>query len=869
MAGLGFFAPETTPRRKVITPPSAGEPNCPYCGLHRTCKTPKMAVSGRGLKKCLIIAEAPGEEEDARGVQLIGKAGELLRKKLAERGCDLDRDFWKINTVNCRPPDNRKPSAHEAECCRPWVLKAIQELKPEFIWLMGTTALETFFGDRVKTEHLSITVLRHHCIPDKNTGAWVMPLFHPSFLLHKQDPNLEATFDLDIRWAVSCLRRKPPTFPQFETMVSPLTEINNVAEALKKVLDSSPCNITIDFETTGRKPYREGHKILSIGIGTSISHAFSFPYQYPHWKTHEFKIIKGLFTKILLDHHIRKIAHNIKFENRWSRVILGVSPLGWMWDTMNVQHILDTRRFQTNLKLQAFLRWGQDDYEGDLKKLKKADKGEEFNNLHRASIKKLLIYNGMDCLLEYKLFEDQQREIARQDGPARFYAEVFHEGNLALADMEDEGIPVDEQYYINEDIRLKGILDELEKNLYESREARLFQSSTGKRIGLDSTKDLRHLFFTLLEEQSVKSTPGGGQSVDEETLYRLKSPFAKNLLEYRKYNKIKNTYMAQFMREICNGKIHPFFDLNIAETGRGNSSHPNFQNIPVREEVAKKSVRQGIIPRPGEELLETDYKAIEVRIMACYSLDPELIRYIEDPTTDMHRDQACEIFFLPPDRITKALRHASKNGFVFPEFYGDWFKACARYIWDMIQEEKLADQTPVLTHLRNNGIRRFDDFVSHMQSVESRFWCRFSATKQWRDDTIDLYRRKGFVPTYFGFRRNGYLSNNQICNSPIQGTAFFCLLWSCIRLNEIRKREGWRSVFIGQIHDSLLSSVHPEERDHIIRIIQRVMCEDIRQEHKWIIVPLEVEFSSSGIDGNWASKTEVDVRDVFCGRTRR
>ncbi|KKL05637.1 hypothetical protein LCGC14_2604030, partial [marine sediment metagenome] len=80
-------------------------------------------------------------------------------------------------------------------------------------------------------------------------------------------------------------------------------------------------------------------------------------------------------------------------------------------------------------------------------------------------------------------------------------------------------------------------------------------------------------------------------------------------------------------------------------------------------------------------LLEVDYSGLEVRIAACYHQDPNMLKYINNPASDMHGDMAKQIFKLPKldKAITehKVLRDAAKNGFVFPEFYGDYYKNCA------------------------------------------------------------------------------------------------------------------------------------------------------------------------------------------------
>ena len=73
-----------------------------------------MPVTGEGRLKILILAEAPGEQEDAQNTQLIGPAGQVLRKTLAGFGVDLDRDCRKTNAVRCRPPGNRRPTGRRS-----------------------------------------------------------------------------------------------------------------------------------------------------------------------------------------------------------------------------------------------------------------------------------------------------------------------------------------------------------------------------------------------------------------------------------------------------------------------------------------------------------------------------------------------------------------------------------------------------------------------------------------------------------------------------------------------------------------------------------------------------------------------------------
>jgi DNA polymerase-1 len=834
--------------------------NCVKCGLYKNkeLKSPFMKYSGEGRKKILILAEAPGAVEDAKGTQLVGEAGQLLRDKLTDVNIDLDFDCWKENAICCRPPKNRTPSRKEINCCRHRLAETIKKLKPDFIWVFGNVALEALLYDRFSAEAINISSWRGHCFPHKESGAWVIPMFHPSYLLQRQDPLLTRIFENDLKYAVSCLKRKRPIFSDDENKIMILKDHEDIIELLNTILEEKPIMV-YDYETSGLKPYKSGHKIYTIGVSfIGCEQAYSFPFQHSYWTYEEYEKIEKLWNRILRDKEIKKIAQNIKFEHIWTKVILGIDVESWHHDTMLATHILDSRRKITGLKIQAYLRWGVDDWAKEIKKYIEEDE-EGFNKLHLVELDKLLLYNGLDALYENKLYCEQTKELSRKKELKKIY-ELFHNGILSFADTEYDGILVDKNYYDSVEKEIEKDIQELYKKLANSDEAKKFETIIGRPVDIGkkddvkiATKDLSVLFYNVLGFKATKFTAKGNKpSIDEEALSEFDSDFARDLLKLRKLFKIRNTYLAQMKREICDSKIHPSFDLHIPETGRSSSSRPNLHNIPKREDIARDIVRKGIIPSLNNKLLEVDYKTIEVRIMACYTHDPVLIKYINDPTTDMHRDQAMTIFMLDENQVTEPIRQIGKNGFVFPEWYGDYYKACAKSCWKEGIILKTKDDILIKDHLSKYNVKSYVQFEEHMKQVEKAFWDLFCVTKEWRDYEIDFYGRHGYVDSFFGFRRNGYLRRNQICNAPIQGSAFHCLLWSYIKLNRIRKEEGWKSKIILQVHDNIVFDLDLTEEKHIKAIVEKVMCKDIVEEHPWLIVPLEVKMEESFANGSWA-----------------
>jgi DNA polymerase I-like protein with 3'-5' exonuclease and polymerase domains len=104
---------------------------------------------------------------------------------------------------------------------------------------------------------------------------------------------------------------------------------------------------------------------------------------------------------------------------------------------------------------------------------------------------------------------------------------------------------------------------------------------------------------------------------------------------------------------------------------------------------------------------------------------------------------------------------------------------------------------------------------------------------------------------YTGFICSGVMRKNEIVNYPIQGSAFHCLLKTFIKLDERMRKEKWNSHLIGQIHDSLVMDVDPNELDYIEGVLKQIVSEELPKEWPWIIVPLEIEVEVYGVDQPW------------------
>jgi len=406
--GEPFFWPESS--SPGYSPSKKGgrakTKTCLTCNLYKKCNSPKMEASGKGEKGILVIAEAPGAEEDRQGVQLVGKVGRDFEQRLANNGIDLHRDCRKINAINCRPPKNRTPKPDEIEACRWKVWKEIKDFKPKVILLLGTAAVHSFLGHRKPKNLGGITKWRGWQIPDRTVNAWVCPMFHPSFLNYSKDV-AAVLFDRDLKMALKMVKKKFPKSKDEEQYVQTTKDPGTVDTYLRSILHKGTSPISFDYETTGIKPHAEGHKIVTCAISEGPKHAFAFPVM---------KQNKRMLRKVLKNKKIKKIAQNLKFEHTWSDVRLNAGVRGWLWDTMLASHILDNRRGITGLKFQVYVNFGLLGYDDKIAMFMEDEENKEknhntFNRILEANIDDVLLYNGLDALLTYKLWRKQRKKI--------------------------------------------------------------------------------------------------------------------------------------------------------------------------------------------------------------------------------------------------------------------------------------------------------------------------------------------------------------------------------------------------------------------------------------------------------------------------
>lgn len=842
---------------------SSSAPKCLACPLNNKRRYQKLKVYGEGEHKILLIFNCPSEVESSTGRTGVGSQYFPVKEMLEEIGLSFSEDCWKIHAVNCYYKTTSNPDKM-IDCCAPYVESTIKELKPKLIIAFGGEASKAVLKNRFS---------------DCSAGRWRgIPLFVPEYNAHLMVTYDPAKFDhgmdgetyyevtqRDVQAAIQLLKQPPPV--QEEPFVEKITDYKELVSRLKYIRDNAEL-LVLDYETTGLKPNNAVHRIAANAITYTVGDEFfnvSYPISYKGWFTEKQEARVKELTAEILQTETPKVGHHLKFEEIWGHKILGVPTKNWIWCTMYCAHIIDERPKHCSLKTQAFIYFQSPPYEEELKKyLHSAGGGNEVNTVDKAPLLQLLQYNGLDTYYTYKLYL-KQKEIIANNPSLYFINDLFLQGALLFADMEKTGFGIVPGYFEEKDEELTRLIKESKKIILGTEEALKYKKKFKRPFSLNSDDDVYRMIYKVIGVEVSKRTKKGKGSTDAEILMGLEkqgSEWAKHYIEYTRLCKTQDTFVSGILKEVDeHNKLHPFYHLFTTRTGRSSCTSPNWQTVPKRNKFVKTLIRSGVVaPLKNHRLCEADYGSLEVRIAACYTKDPVLIRYINDPTTDMHRDTAVQLFFVPPDLVSSVVRFYAKNGFVFANFYGASPKSCAKTLWKIIPELFDKDERPVFEYLQDNDIYSYQDFEAHVVDVAEKFWKKFKVFRKWQYNTIEEYHEKGFIQNKFGFMRRGLIGRNEIINTNIQGSAFQCLLWSGIQVNNKLKAEAFKSKVIGQIHDSLITSIHPKEFDDVTHIIKYTMEDKLRKQFPWVIVPMIAEFEASDPGGSWNDLKVVDVK---------
>ncbi|HEY4262830.1 MAG TPA: DNA polymerase [Schlesneria sp.] len=495
--------------------------------------------------------------------------------------------------------------------------------------------------------------------------------------------------------------------------------------------------------------------------------------------------------------------------------------------------------------------------------------GKSTKNMVNVPVEKAAEYASEDADLTLQLADIITAKLKEQ-GLWDLYWNLERPLIPVLAEMEQIGIRVDSDELRRQSASLSIRLNELMKEIH---------GIAGHEFNIDSPKQLQVVLFEELK-LPVKKKTRTGASTDQEVLEELASlhQLPAKIIEHRHLSKLKGTYLDALPSLVHSrtGRIHTSFNQVVASTGRLSSSDPNLQNIPIRTAegerirrafVASRNIPTQVLAESGTStstpkakrslfdeddihpvdaasrlslqmsredrgdsnedwcLLCADYSQIELRVLAHYSQDRELITAFEQGV-DIHTAVAAQVFGVDRDAVTSDQRRMAK-AVNFGVIYG---------------------QSPFgLAAALGIDKKEAGTFIDG-------YFAKYSGVAQFIEETLSDVGRNGFAKTILGRRRfiDGIRANRNrslnmpertAVNSVIQGSAADLIKLAMLAVHRRIEKDQHPGRMLLQIHDELVFESPRSALPTLVELVRHEM-----QNAMKLSVPLVVDVS---VGQNW------------------
>jgi len=622
----------------------------PVPGDCDTCPCNGRMVGSRGDPNStfVIIGESPGTQELRHGLPFVGPSGKVLTQGLPP-DFDIDRDAYVLNAMQCQPPKYPQQNKTEAAKltatmkCRQRLLKQLWASPRTTIVTMGKWANVAVLND----SDFKITQRRGeviNLIDSAGRQVRVIPTIHPAALL--RGTGSLSTFCQDLAKAVHLEKVHTGEHQDIHVeYAEPTYKVLKIADEIRQLVRlADECStrwlIAGDIETSGFS-WRED-RILCFGM-YPVHNPQNEAWIVPEEALHDQDYVDEL-QKLLEHPGIRWIWQFGKFDVKFWRTKHDINARVDE-DTGLQSYAQNESGGGHDLEQQAKNLLGAKDYKDVLRQWapKKTDSYEKVPKgvLHDYLAKDVKNTAGIWEIRDALLDEDPPSRKA-YDHCLVPYSEV-------LAQVEMYGHYTDADYVrilrhgaIEEDVE-RGLIkaEDLpkERGLEVEMAECLEELSTvaGGYVNPNSPPQVMELLYDRLGLQIKGKRP---QDTTKETFEKLPPhPAVKLIKRYRSLNKMLSTYVGAIENLAVEGRIHTTFKLHITTTGRLSSSEPNIQNIP-REARYRRMYRA----TPGYVLVEADYNAAELRMLAAISQDKNLTEIFLDGSRSLHDEVSIQMY---------------------------------------------------------------------------------------------------------------------------------------------------------------------------------------------------------------------------------
>lgn len=857
----------------ALTPGSSKPLSCSSCSLF-TQGTGYVPAHGSGRNKILLVGEAPGEDEARTGLPFVGAAGFYLDRVLRRAG--LDRAAFRVhNALSCRPPNNWLVGApwevDALQHCSHFLDDTIRAAKPTVIMALGNTALQRLTG---KT---GINRYRGRVLQGQQDGTWIVPTYHPSYLLpRKGQANTSRFVGAVIRdfklaerivnqgfarklrtyiedptpsefhmWVNACLTAKPPylSFDIETPMKLKTTDEDDLSEG-------GDDDVADDAKDSA--PITTQEPILRISFSYVVGQAISIAWQGPYIAD----------IRRLLESTLNKVVWN---GSRFDVPVLAAQGFpvgGTVFDYMWGWHVLQSdlpkgleyvASFYTDVlpwKHEADARpaWynatdadvALEIAEGVERDLRAAGQWDIFLRhvvaldplLHRIGREGVHIDRARQDALKTYLQTEQERLIHEAQtlvpddvrATKRYARRPDREGGRWRA----VGIAGVVKYCLacgeacpNKSLHQHGKANPCKGAKTEARSAPIEVWDELLDFNPNSVKDLS-AYATFVRHPLGVNQKTKRPSMDKQHVAKLakkyggKHPIYGLALELRSIKKTLGTYVIGFAPDAA-GKIYTTYAYHPS-TGRLSSRAVNLQNVSHKAAIPYASdVRRTIIPPPGMLFVEADSSAIEA-VLSGYFMGSD--DFIALARKSIHAFLTCYELgwdFIPEnvDRVKRlhAGAYARNKQVVYLTLYGGG-------------PAMMAGAYP-----------EFFPSIQAAEIAQLRLFEACPALAKWQNDTRMIAHKNGYLVNPWNYRHWFYHVYQKTQDGTVAGTdANRCVAFlpqssagAFMKDNVaiLAKTKFFPLPANGLVHDSYCLNVWPKDVDEAVAVLKSTLTRPI------------------------------------------
>ncbi len=589
--------------------------------------------------------------------------------------------------------------------------------------------------------------------------------------------------------------------------------------------------LALDIETSPLPQYRndeksalDAHKSTITGMSFSVSKGSCIYVPFHHKVGLNADFVdtwQWIKQNILMNENLTLVIHNAAFETMFFYA-LGCVPQCKVYDTLAAaQMTLKTQTEFRKLADSGLKKLVPELLNIELPSFEDVTQGVYFDMLDPESFE-TICYACADSDYALQLYCLFNKWFDENMPKHRFIVEQIESPTAVYVGlMKYNGVPLDLDLMHEKGLEASLQIDQLKEDIAIMTD--------GASIGANaSTKAFKNYLYKTLGLPVLKTTEKFSEAVDDEALILLSEWCEKNrpelvpifqmIAEYRKWNKLKSTYIDGYLKFLntATNRIHPNLMPLTTETGRFASRNANLQNMP-RKDNDPIGIRKFIAAPRGNVLISLDFSQIELRVGAFYCRDEKMLETYRN-NGDIHAQTTSVIFNIPfSEAIDKGASHYKERRTIakncnFGVFYGLFPKGLQK--------------TLKFKAGLNKSIDECCEVISNLKAG-------YEGLEKWQREVKRQAAEDGYVETYLGRRRYlpsitsadwGKKSFAQRCalNTPIQGTAADILKLAMGRIIKGLSERLWIKPLL-QVHDELIFEVPENKVNEAVNFVKKCM----------------------------------------------